>query len=292
MLNQSESINPKNIESKDKETIIRQNIYHSKNGDYKQCPEPQIVKFPYIVNSYIEPINSICKVTVQHKHALDVANVFSEHGLVNMKNVNPPVIVYPVGINFDGSNYETSENIFEEQIILKTNYLHAIRNQYDIFNSKDKQKYVVYTNPITVIRDEEYNPLTYDTIFKVGIITVCYQNVNKLLNDMMFSNDLLTFQIYMDTIFQTAICGKHEILLLPIFSNEHNIPIHDQIKIYNVCIMKYSHKFKIIIICVPQYENDDLYELLDNEIIKPQILTKTVDIEYTAKKMAKLITKP
>lgn len=286
----SEIINPKNIDKKDKESIIRQNIYHSKNGDYKLCPEPKIVKFPYIVNSYIEPINAVCKVSVQHQHTLEVASVFAEHGIDTKSN--SIVIMYPVGLNFNGSNYESCENVFEEQVILKTNYLHAIRNQYDIFNGKDKQKFVIYTNPVSVIRDEQYNPLTSETLFKVGIITLCYQNNNELLQDDMLSNDILTFQIYMDTVFQAAICGKHDILLLSIFGEEHNIPIHDQIKIYNVCIMKYSHKFKIIIICVPSYENYELFEVFENEIIKPQVLTNEIDMEYAAKKMAKAITKP
>ena len=286
----TETINPKNIDKKDKESMIRQNIYHSKTGDYKLCPEPKIIKFPYIVNSYIEPINSVCKVSVQMQHILEVADIFAEHGL-EQKNCSV-VILYPVGSNFNGSNYESCENIFEEQVILKTNYLHAMRNQYDIFGGKDKQKFVIYTNPVSVIRDEQYNPLTLDTLFKIGIITLCYQNTNELLDNDMLSNDFLTFQIYMDTVFQAAICGKHDVLLLPIFSNEHNIPVNDQIKIYNVCIMKYSHKFKIIIICVPNYENYEIFEMVDSEIIKPQVLTNEIDMEYAAKKMAKLITKP
>lgn len=275
-----------NYDNVDKDRIIRDNILQTKTGIYKICPEPCFINFTYVKNSNIDPINAICKVSVQNQHTIDVANIFSNHGIENIKNI-PPVMMYPMGADFNGTNYESHEGIFDDQIILKTNYSSIVRKQYNYFNTKE-QKNVIYTSPITIIRDSSHNLLPIENIFTVGVITVCYQNKNKLLNNELFSADLLLFQIYMETVFQAAICKYHEILLLPLFGPEHNIPVCDQIKIYNICIMKFSHYFKVIVICV---SSPDLFNLVDDEIIKPHDLTKCVDMEYMANDMASRIMK-
>ena len=53
--------------------------------------------------------------------------------------------------------------------------------------------------------------------------------------------------------------------------------------------MKFGHMFKAIIICIPPYEDKGLFEYMDKEILKPQEMTKELDMKYMADNMAKRI---
>jgi hypothetical protein len=293
------NVNPQSFDPKVKNQIVNQNIYHSGYGNYKVCLVTNSIKFPYKNTYNPGTINNICKVLVHHKHAIDVANTLSDHGVSSITANKPiPAIMYPMGKDFIGTNLESREGIYDETIILRTNYPYVIKRQSELFNSKDNLKSVVYSNPITIIRDNNYNPLPYDDLFKTGVITLCMDRQKDLLVEdtgekkkdskkLLSSNDMLLLQMYIENVFQAAICGYHNILLLPIFSREFGVPIEDQITIYNLCIMKFGHMFKAIMICIPPYEDTDLFEYLDKEIIKPQEFTKDIDMKYMAHNMAK-----
>jgi hypothetical protein len=298
-------MHPRMFDSKIKTHYVNQNIFHSGFGDYKVCPPSGSLRFPYKSNYDPGTIGTICKVLVHNKHAIDVANVLCEHGLNSLTLRKPfPVIMYPMGNEFLGTNLESREGIYDENIILRSNYPYAIKRQNDLFDKKESQKYVVYSNPITIIRDHNYAPLNYDNIFKVGVITVCYEKKNDLLVEKktlkegerkdafddiktLSSTDLLNLLGYIENVFQAAICGNHDVLLLTLFSKEFKIPIDEQIMVYNICIMKYGHMLKGIMICIPPYEGKDLFEYFDKHIIKPQFLTKDIDMKYQAEAMAK-----
>ena len=155
----------------------------------------------------------------------------------------------------------------------------------------------MYSNPITIIRDSNFGPLHYDSLFKVGVITLCYTKQEELLrrkskekdtvDEILSSNDLLTFHMYIENAFQAAICGYHEVLLLQLIGADQQIPIDDQIMIYNMCIMKFSHMFKAIIICVPKFESYEVFDYMDKHIVKPQEITKHVDAEMSSELMIK-----
>jgi len=141
----------------------------------------------------------------------------------------------------------------------------------------------------------------------MGVITVCMERQKELLIEessskskddkgkdkktepkkMLSSDDMLLLQMYVENVFQAAICGYHNILLLPVFGKEFGIPVEDQIIIYNLCIMKFGHLFKAILICVPSYEGKDLFEFIDRSIIKPHEITKDIDMKYMAENMSK-----
>jgi hypothetical protein len=305
------NVNPKNFDPKIKNKVINDNIYHSNYGNYKICPTYGSVKFPYGKSFKPGAINNICNVFLYNKHALDVANMLCEHGLNSLTSRKPvPVIVYPMGSDFFGSNFESREGISDENIILRTNYPYVIKKQAEqLFPMKDEQKAVIYSNPITVIRDSNYNPLVYDDLFKVAIITMCYDRkdeltVEKLKNKkdknekndknekhrdikMLSSEDLLNLEININNVCQAAIGGftPHDVLILSVFGQEFSIPIDDQILMFNTCIMNYGHRFNKIIICVPPYEEKGMFEYLDKCIIKPQILTKDIEMKYQAEAM-------
>ena len=306
------NINPQTFDPKVKNQIVNHNIFAAGNGSYKVCLVTNSIKFPY--NNAYNPgaINTICKVLVHYKHALDIADSLSDHGIASITANKPiPAIMYPMGKDFIGTNLQSREGIYDENIILRTNYPYVIKRQTDLFSTKEGSKMVVYSNPITIIRDKNYNPLGYDDVFKIGVITMCMDRQKELLTDeneneknnktkknkkktekkdakqFLSSNDMLLLQMYVENVFQAAICGSHNILLLPIFGREFGIPIDDQITIYNLCIMKFGHKFKAIMICVPPYEDKAMFEYLNAQIIKPQEITKDIDMNYMAKNMAK-----
>jgi hypothetical protein len=226
-----------------------------------------------------------------------------DHGLNSLTVIKPiPAIVYVMGNDFIGTNTESREGVIDETIMLRSNYPYIIKKQPELFNSKEKQRGVVYSNPITVIRDANFNPLHYDSLFKVGVITLCYTKQDELLkqtskdnntpNEMLSSHDLLMFHMYIENAFQAAICGYHDVLLLQLIGADQQIPINDQIMIYNMCIMKFSHMFKAIIICVPKFEGNDVFEYVDTHITKPQEITKHVDGEMASELMSKRLDNP
>jgi hypothetical protein len=297
-------MNPRTFDPKIKTQIVNHNIYHSGFGNYKVCPVMASVKFPY-KNAYNPgTINSICKVMVHNLHPIDVASNLCDHGLNSLTANHPiPAIIYPMGKEFTGMNTESREGVHDETMFLRSNYPYVIKKQPELLQTKDGQKSVVYSNPITVIRDPNYTASSYDDIFKVGVITVPYERKNDLLTDIiedgekkrenkiLTSVDILNFQMCVENAIQAAICGFHNILLLPIFDRAFGVPIDDQVKVFNMCILKFGHMFKGIMICVPPYEEPSIFKYLEEEIIKPQILTKDLDNQYMAKSMAKRLEK-
>ena len=311
-------MDPKNFDSKVKNKIINENIFHAGYGNYKVCPVSSSVRFPYNRAYNAGTINNICRVMVHNKHSLDIASTLCDHGLNSLTARKPiPAVIYPTGTEFLGTNLESREGMYDENIILRTNYPYVIKKQTDLFPIKEGQKAVIYSNPITIIRDSNYNPMNYDDIYKIGVITMCYDRKSDLLienvrddsldtkkdeksgkhkempketkmkeNKLLTSADLLRFQILLETVFQAAICGCHEVMILSLFGREFGIPVDDQIMIFNSCIMKYGHIFKGIMICIPPYEGKDLYEYFDKYIIKPNFITKDIDMKYQAEAMS------
>jgi len=290
----------KNIDPTFRTQFIHQNIYHSLDGIYKNCPISGSIKLSYKSEYNPGTINSLCKVVVMNKQPLDVADKLCDHGLANLtSHESTPCVMYPMGKDFLGTNFESREGIYDENIVLRTNYAYIIKKQQGIFPMREGEKSAVYSNPVTTIRDMNFNPINHDNLFKVAVVTVCYEKKEEMITErimdgdkyedvqMMASSDLLNFQIHIETVFQIAICGYHEILILTLFGKEFGIPIDDQILIFNTCIMKYGHKFKAIMMCIPPYEGQELYNYFDQTIVKPIELTKEIELKYKAKQMEK-----
>ena len=293
-----ENINPKTFDNKTKNFLIQQNIYNAGYGDYKLCPVMNPIEFSYKSSCNPGTIDSICNVIVINKHSIDIADTLSEHGLNTLSATKPiPAIMYPISKKFAGK-FEIRDGIYDENIVLRTNFAYVIKKQNDIFPI-NKNGIVIYTNPITTIRDSNYEPYNNDTIFKTAIITVSPEIPTDQLDDnnrkLLKANDLLKLQIDIEGVFQTAFCGCHDILILTPLPEEFNIPIDDQILIYNNCILKYGHKFKSIIISIPPYEDTQLFNYFAHNILIPNklsennnIITSTDSKDIIKQKMAEM----
>ena len=87
---------------------------------------------------------------------------------------------------------------------------------------------------------------------------------------------------------------NHKVLILTPFglSDPDDNPIEDIIKIFNYCIYKYGHYFTNIIISVPETFSPDIYEIFNEDIIKPQKITEEIDNKYNSMSLhSKLATK-
>ena len=108
----------------------------------------------------------------------------------------------------------------------------------------------------------------------------------------MKSTDFIKLLCIVESIFQTAIAGGHNILVLTPFGNtEDNVPQEDMVKIYNSCIFKYGHRFNKIIIAVPIWHGTYIYDLFANEIVRPQTFSDEEESENNMKVMKKISNK-
>ena len=196
------------------------------------------------------------------EHAIDLLCRIKEENVF-------PVIVHPVGRDFTGMNIHSCHANHDSVLIMRTNYAHIIKKFSSLLPLKNN-KQVVYTDKISIIRDAQFNFVKSDHVDKTGMITVSPQNItqeNYLSSNKLLSRDFLELQVMYETIFQIAIMNRHNILILPILQEEFKIPDHDQIKLINYCITKYSHKFIGIII------SGDKTGIYNQEILKPQEIT-------------------
>jgi hypothetical protein len=248
---------------------------------YKQLPMFRPMKNQYM-NSY-QPggTDSICNVQVIYKHPLDILDSTMPRGinkLVNNKDM--PVVVQAIGNEFTGSNIEAAEGIRDQPYLLRTNFAASFK-QFNPFPLKDTE--CAYMQLICTIRDNMYNALTYDKLYSFSLISavpICTPDM--LDEERMSCADLLKSLQIIEGVFQTAIIGGHKTIILSLFGldDEDANPLEDLILLYNYCIFKYGHKFTNIIIGVPSYAPEGIYEMLNEQIVKPQILTKCVDEQY------------
>jgi len=194
-----------------------------------------------------------------------------------------PAVLNIVSKDFSGSNIESLENVRDEVLFLRTNICKALANpkQYPL-----KETTCTYDQVITVIRPK--NPtyptqfLKYEQIYRIGVITTAPIKVEKKLKgDRMTHEDFVKTHTTIQAVFQFAIANQHRILILQPFGHEEdNNPIEDIIKIYNYCILKYGHCFQKIIVAVPQYYANNIFELYKSKIVIPSVLVQEVDLKY------------
>jgi hypothetical protein len=275
---------PKKIDDRYKRTLISMNISQSRSGWYTQIQKHEHMPFAYTQKCDPGEINDICNVEVVYEHALDVAEKYADHGFpkgfTKMNKMNP-VILNIVGKEFIGTGYESSENMRDEVINIRTNFcVCSVRS--NVFPIKDNQ--CVHTDLVTVIRPKDPRMgqplLPWPKLYRTGIITA--SPIKQEENTKQFtSDDMTNTLITIECIFQCAIAHSHHVLILTPFGNdEDNNPIEDIIKIYNYCIMMYGHRFKHIIIAIPPHYPKGIYEIYQEEIIKPNKLTQTIEDKY------------
>jgi len=258
--------------NKTKQTLINQNIAQSKFGMYARCATGPCIKNNFNQNFNIGDIQTICDVEVYNMHAIDVIKQYCQLG------PNPgfkdgwmnPVTMCSIGDDFIGSNYPQSEGIRDDTFNIRTNYNCITRNNNPF---PVKQNECIYNRFVTVIRDNNLIPVTdLNQLYRFAIISVAPINKPQLLDEnTMNSSDFIKLMCTIETIFQTAISGSHNILVLTPFGNtEDNVPQEDVAKIYNSCIFKYGHRFSKIIVAVPIWHGSYLFDLFNDTVVRPQ----------------------
>jgi hypothetical protein len=257
--------------NKTKQTFINQNIAQSKFGIYSQCHTGPCVKNRFNQNFVIGDVNNICDVEVVNLHPVDaIANYCSFGFNQPLKDGINPVTVCSVGEEFVASNFPQSEGIRDDTFNIRTNFNTITRN---INHFPIKESECVYTRFITVIRDQKLNPIIdQQYLYRFALITTSPLHKPKLLDEnKIISEDFLRLMSTIETIFQTAIAGNHNVLVLSAFGNtEDDVPQEDIIKIYNACIYKYGHRFIKIIIALPIWYGTYIFNLFNDNIIRPQ----------------------
>ena len=275
--------------NKTKQTLINQNLAQTKYGLYANCFTGNCIKNQFNQNFNIGEVNNICEVDVVNMHAVDAILEYCVRG------INPPlkdgwinpVTMCVVGDDFEGSDYPQSEGIRDDTFNIRTNF-NVITRYNNPFPLKSTS--CVYNRFITVIREMNLNPITnLNQLYRFGLITISPLNKPKLLDEnRMSSTDYLLTLESIETLFQTAISGNHNVLVLTLFGNTtDDVPQEDIVKIYNQCIFKYGHRFKKIIIAIPIWYGNYLFELFNNEIIRPQLFEESKQNETKIKTKSK-----
>lgn len=290
-------IDCKTLSSAQKQRCINDNLMKSNSDHYKVCLINSSIKIKYTKDYKPKNINDICRVQVHYDSTVNIAEILSDRGINSLKNINPddsPVLVQLVNKTFNGRNFESDDIVYDNDIMLRSNFSYVIKKQYDLFeeyqnNSPKKTISSIYSFPVTFIRNNALKLYSAPELFKTATISIIYDKQNDLIkvdNDYcLTSNDFLHLRMYYDTIFQSAISARHKIIILSLIDESFNVPYNDQIKIFNLCIMLYGHLFKSIIICIPRHESQHVFSHFDEHIIKPQILTNKIEVEYIANKM-------
>jgi len=271
----------KNKINKTKQTLINQNLAQTKFGMYANCFTGNSIKNQFNQNFSIGETNNVCEVEVVNMHAVDAIESYCQRSLQpQLKDgwINP-VTMCVVGDDFIGSNYPQSEGIRDDTFNIRTNFNTITRHQNPF---PLKETTCVYNRFITVIREMNLTPITdLNNLYRFGLITVAPLNKPKLLDEnRMCSHDYLKMLQTIETIFQTAIAGNHNVLILTPFGNTvDDVPQEDIVKLYNQCIFKYGHRLKKIIVAVPIWYGTYLFDLFYNEIVKPQNFEDIEEIE-------------
>ncbi len=275
---------PQNIDQRLCNTIINQNMRQSTMGDYKACPFTNSIKFNF-VEYEPEIATQVCNVYVFNKHPIDIITELSSRGL---NTQSQSILLNPMGLDFNGFNFDSFEGIVDVVPFLRTNYAHLIKKNNNVFASKNETD-VIYTKNVTIIRDGQCKFWNMQNVIMTAIVMMFPPNNINFIKDkennmILDSTSLLKLQMIIEAAFQICICESYNVVVISMYSMEFKIPIDDQILIYNYCILKYGHKFKNIIFGI-QSNNIEIFNYIDSCIIKPQDITKEIDSKYETEVM-------
>lgn len=283
-MNAINTIDPNNMPVQYKRLIIQENIALSKLYEYKIFPKYSPTYNKFIPTYDAGNSDNLYNVFVFHEHSIDVAEKYAEKGQqISPDNGLKPVIVNQVTKDFIGTNFETSAELKDEMINMRTN-LNCVfgSGSYNREPVLGNNQVCLYSPVVTTIRNKNFEKLPFPQVFRFGLISITPVNKPQLLDEhTMIINDYKKTLCLIETIFQTAIANEHKALILPpfgLFSDEN--PIEDIIKIYNYCIFKYGHKIGTIAIAIPPYCPKHIFDIYDKKIIRPQNMFLKVDEKY------------
>jgi hypothetical protein len=259
--------------NRSKKYLMGQNIYICKYGQLQNLPLFKSIKTYYNSEFDMATPSSFCDVHVKAVHPLILAKEFVQKGL-------NPVILTTVSHEFNGSNIEASEGMNDDILNMRTNF-HRTFNNNGLYPIKGAE--TVYAPYVTIIRDDGFN-INFNDMFRVGVIVASPLHEPKLEEDVFNLNDYYITKEIIEIVFQTAISGNHNVLILTDFGCKVNKnPLKDIVDIFNMHILNYGHMFKYIVFAFHINEQTDLmyYSYYSKEIIKPQDLVRLDEIDPT-----------
>jgi hypothetical protein len=246
-----------------KKSLVQQNIYTCKYGIYKSLTVPKSQKNFFNDNFIIAPPYKYCDVHIISNHSLNIAYNYSSKGFT-------PVVINIVKPDFNASNLDACEGFKDELMNIRTNFNKTL-NIFDLFPVHETA--TVYAPKVYVIRDDNMQNIHPSLLHKISMITCSLKNNPTLINNNLIPEEYQNLKKLIETIFQTAKLGNNDTIVLNDFGcMTDNYPIEDIIDIINICICKYGHLFKNIIIGIPikDQSSHGFFNKFNTDLIKPQ----------------------
>lgn len=247
---------------RNKMKLVQENRYHCSHGRYKQMPNPKSLKSFYTENMNISPPYMYCNVDVSNKHPVDVAYEYRQ------KN-SKTVIINTVFDDFAASNLDKCELMKDTTVMVRTNYVRTLMNNYDLFplNAPD----VIYAPHAYIIRSTDLVQVAPRNAIRTAIMTV---PLKEHKGDTTLEFYQLMSQV-VDTIFQTAMKGEVDTIILnDLGTKTDGYDVSDLCRMINSSIFRYGHMFKNVIIALnvrTNHPSDMGYSNKFNELlIRPQ----------------------
>ena len=288
--------NPNNFDKTIKIQYINKNnsVSLNKYKDFNRIP-PAPFNYSYEYNPKM--IDKIPNVEIMYNHSINIARKYCKIGLKPSNNnidrlysnSNEVCIMTCVDSNFNGKNHDSKNINYDPELFIRTNYSSLIKTNTRVFHNR-KEHSVLYSKDVMNIRNTKYNLINYNELYKFDVITYFVPNNYERLKGSEFneldSNSLQKFLHSIESVFQAAKSGGNKILIIPyIDCNIFDICLDDQILAYNMCIVKYGHKFEKIILSLPSYCDIGIYKYLIPRILIPERLLKNIDDVYLQKFM-------
>lgn len=258
------------MDKKVRKELVMQNNYMCKYGPLKQLQLVKPIKNYYNHEFYINVSTNFSDVYVKPIHSLALAKEFVKNGL-------NPVIVSTVSKEFDGNNIDNSNGLHDYIINVKTNFATSVvSNMYPL-----KHTEVIYTKYIHVIRDDTLQ-INSNDIFRTSLIMANPIQDPVLVDTTMNLNNYFETKELIETIFQTAQTGGHDVIIFGDFGCKHtNCPVNELVDIFNMMILKYGYYFKFVIFGIPVMDASDaaINAYFNKEIVKPQNLGTSREVE-------------
>jgi len=250
------------MDQKSKKSVFQQN---KKLFEYVYIRNIKFVRpVKYIYNNFLEDkfknttFDKYAIVDVIFGDMLDVTKQMVDNGM-------NPIIVTTIDKTFDGMNIEIGANIYDDQLLLRSNYYKTLSSS-DILPINDTD--TIYTQLVFVARDANFNQ-SYNG-FYTSVATSVISKQETLIEGNLGSKTFISTLQKMRTIFQLAYINGHNTVILPIVGSECNYPIENIISIYNSCILEFGHLFKFIVVTIPKILNTQgIYMYVTSNIIKP-----------------------
>lgn len=252
-----------------KKDLVTQNMRLIDYGPLKNLHIYKSIRNKYNDDFQIQNSDTFCEVYVLK----DITNITVAESYSGKYNI---AVVNMITDDYDGGSVQSSRGFIDDTINVRTNLYKSIANTYPTNKGE-----VAYSKDVTVIRNSKYqiNPKDF---FKINVITTLIHFLGQNQSDVTINDYMLVREI-VETIFQTAIISHDEVLILSDFGCISNGKmIKDIVDIYNLCILRYGHYFKYIIILIDVKNSNNMahyYYFLKNIVVPQDLIDRKTNVE-------------